>query len=280
MCWKRALWAATLVIAALGLAGCPPNAIHSLTLVASPAGAGQITAMPTSAGYLAGTVITLEAVPAPGWTFRNWVGVGINNSVNPAYLRIYADTSITAVFVPEGGGEGEGEGEAPAEVVRDGGFEEGSGAWTQLSLAYADLLICDAPHCGQLGGIGAYAGQHWAYFGSAPDGAEEAASLSQDIVMPRTGQATLQFQLAAPRAEAPFDFRVFFGRNMLFEISEADAAEYATYQPVSIDVSALADGSAGTLVFTYINGATAGAVIGVFVDDVSIAVPGGEGEGE
>lgn len=281
MCWKRVTLVGALIVCALGVAGCPPNAIHSLTLIVSPAGAGQVMVTPASAGYLAGTVITLEAVPAQGWRFRNWIGTNINTSVNPTYLRIYADQSITAVFVPEDGGEGEGEGEAPAEVVRDGGFEAGpaSDAWIQLSSSYP-YLVCDAVHCGLLGGIGAHDGQYWAYFGSAPDGGIEAASLSQEIVMPRTGQAALQLQLAVPRADAPFFFRVFFGRNMLFEITEADAAEYATYQPVSIDMSALADGSAGTLLFAYFNNAAPGAVIGVFLDDVSIVAPGGEGEGE
>ncbi|HNT89678.1 MAG TPA: hypothetical protein PKL84_17580, partial [Candidatus Hydrogenedentes bacterium] len=176
MNWKMIAVMVALVTGAAALSGCPPNAIHSLTLIVSPAGTGQIIASPERAGYPAGTIITLEAVPAEGYQFRNWVGTGINNSINPTYLRIYADNTITAVFVREGGAEGEGEGETPPGVVRDGGFEAGSAspAWTQVSTAF-EYLICDAAHCGTLDGLGPRSGQYWAYFGNAPDGESEAS---------------------------------------------------------------------------------------------------------
>ena len=265
----------------VGLVGCPPpNALHSLTLSVTPAGAGLVRATPDRSAYFAGTEITLEAIPNAGYVFRNWVGTGINTTQTPALLRIYADQTITAVFVPESG-EGEGEGENPEGVVADPGFEDGplSTAWTQVSTSFA-YLICDATRCGTLESLAANTGSYWVYFGSDPTGIAEVASITQSVVMPRTGSATLEFFLAVPRAEAPFFFRVFLGRSLLFELTEADADGYNAYQRVQIDVSEYATGETVPLLFTYNNNAAPGAVIGVFLDDVSIYNAVGEGEGE
>lgn len=270
-------WALAALCALSALSGCPPNAYHSLTLIAAPVEGGSIVATPEQAAYFAGTRVKLEAVPNPGWRFRNWQGVGINNTKPETTIQVYSSQVITAFFVPDGG-EGEGEGETDI-IVRDGSFERGpeSPNWFQFSQNFA-YLICDAARCGTLGGLGARSGEHWAYFGGSPEGVAEVASLSQDVVMPRTGEATLFFALAVPRAEAPFRFRVFLGRNLLFELTEAGAADYTDYVVVAIDVSGQANGSREPLTFVYSNDETPNALTAVFLDDVSIE--GGDEEDE
>ena len=281
---KRSLMMMGLAAAVLLLHGCPPpNAIHSLTLMATPAQGGAITADPATGSYVAGTEVTLTATPNPGWRFQSWQGVGINNTQSTVVIRVYSDQTLVALFVPLAGeGEGEGEGE-PGAIVKDGSFEMGpaSADWAALSLNY-DYLTCSASRCGTLDGLGPRTGIHWAWFGTAIDGVAEAASLSQDVIMPRTGMATLRFWLDIPRAEAAFTFRVFLGRALVFELTDAGAGDYPGFGEVSIDVSSMADGATVPLLFTYSNPESLNEISAVFVDDVEIINEGlaGEGEGE
>lgn len=100
---------ATLVVApallVIALAGCPPNALHSLTLAVSPVDGGQIIATPDQATYFAGTKVTLEAIPASGYKFARWLGKDINTTQPTTELAIYGDHVITAVFEPDSGGD-------------------------------------------------------------------------------------------------------------------------------------------------------------------------------
>ncbi len=196
-----------------------------------------------------------------------------------------AERSVSLAVVPEPEGE-PFEGEPDQNVVGDGGFEGGpqTAYWAQLSSVF-EYVVCDVGRCGTVDGLGPRTGLGWLYLGGNPDGGEESGSASQRVVMPRAGQATLQFYLAAPRAEKPFILRVLMGRNILFELNEAAAAEYDAYKLVSLDVSAFADGGSHTLVFLYYSPAQAAALSPVFIDDVCLVAgpgcePAPEPEGE
>ncbi len=75
---------------------------HTLTLATT--GAGTVTAnpAPVNGGYVAGSVVTLQATPAPGWQFDSWSD-DLSGSANPATLTMTSNKLVTANFVQAGG---------------------------------------------------------------------------------------------------------------------------------------------------------------------------------
>ena len=63
-------------------------------------GGGQVVRTPDMAGYEPGLEVTLEALPAPGWTFGSWSG-GLTGTENPATLTATEDVAVTAHFVTD-----------------------------------------------------------------------------------------------------------------------------------------------------------------------------------
>ena len=61
-------------------------------------GSGGITLSPSGGTYVPGTVVTLQAVGASGWTFQSW-GDDLSGSANPKTLTMNANKFVTAVFV-------------------------------------------------------------------------------------------------------------------------------------------------------------------------------------
>jgi hypothetical protein len=273
MSWKNVLISAVCACGVLlMLAGCPPNAMHVLTLTVSPVGTGQIVLTPERSAYLAGSEVTLEAVPIEGWVFQNWIGSGINTTANPTLLRVYGDNNITAVFrydmdpvVPDDG----------AAVVKDGGFEQGADSpfWTYLS-GTGMPVICNATSCGTFNGLGAAGGAHWAWFGNDPEFTFESVTLNQRLFVPENNEAQLYFNVAVPAAQVPFLFQVYLDDALLFELTEAAEADYALYQYKMIDITGLASDSNATLRFVYYNTGIGlpGSQSAVFVDNVSLEV--------
>jgi hypothetical protein len=81
-------------------AGTPSTpACYALTLVASPAGAGSLSASTPNcgSGYAPGSVVTLTAAPNAGNTFLGWSGVPGASPV--VTLTLNADRSMTAYFL-------------------------------------------------------------------------------------------------------------------------------------------------------------------------------------
>jgi len=100
-----ATWIVLPALLIAGLAGCPPNSLHSLTLAVSPVDSGQVIATPAQSVYFAGTKVTLEAIPAEGYKFARWLGTDINTTVPTTELAIYEDHVVTAVFERDTGGD-------------------------------------------------------------------------------------------------------------------------------------------------------------------------------
>ncbi len=252
------------------LTGCPPNAMHQLTLSVSPNGTGQIAVTPQRSAYLAGTEVTLEAIPADGWAFQNWIGSGLNTTANPTALRIFGDNTITAVFRLTGDTTIPDDGQP---IVRDGRFDLGTDSphWTKLSSS-GRPIICNATSCGTFNGLGAATGSHWAWFGNEPDVAFESASLNQRIYVRDHDEAQLYFNVAVPAGQIPFLFRVFLGDVLLFELTEAAERAYSDYQYEVIDITGLARDANATLRFVYFNTGfgTPGSQSAVFIDNVTI----------
>jgi hypothetical protein len=67
------------------------------TLTINIIGNGTVNASPPGPTYNDGTVVTLTAVPGPGWAFVNWTGA-TNTNANPTNITMDADKTVTASF--------------------------------------------------------------------------------------------------------------------------------------------------------------------------------------
>ena len=63
-------------------------------------GSGSVTRAPDQASYAFGTVVTLTAVPAPGWSFSAWSGA-LSGNTNPESITIDGDKVVTATFTQD-----------------------------------------------------------------------------------------------------------------------------------------------------------------------------------
>jgi len=74
-----------------------PN--QNYTFTTSVSGSGTITPA-SGSSYPGGTVITVTATPASGWSFSGWSGA-LSGTANPATLTMNANKSVTATFTYE-----------------------------------------------------------------------------------------------------------------------------------------------------------------------------------
>jgi subtilisin family serine protease len=159
------------------------------------------------------------------------------------------------------------------DVVQDGSFETGTpnAAWTEFSATFGTPL-CDEAGCGLGGGTGPRTGAWWTWFGGIA--AAESGSVSQNVTLPSGPSAELRFWLEIPANGQPGVMEVSMDGNVLFSVTEADSAAYATYTEVVVDVSSFADG--GTYALEFSSETQAGATAtNFFVDDVSLVVQPG-----
>jgi uncharacterized repeat protein (TIGR02543 family) len=79
------------------------NPNNSYTLATSVNGSGSVSRSPTGSPLPGGTSVTLTATPASGFVFAGWTG-DASGPTNPITIRMLANTSITANFIPQGSG--------------------------------------------------------------------------------------------------------------------------------------------------------------------------------
>ncbi|MCX6097494.1 MAG: stalk domain-containing protein, partial [Caldiserica bacterium] len=70
---------------------------YTLATTSSPASGGTIARSPDQSSYLSGTVVTLTARPATGYSFAGWSG-DLSGTENLATITIDADKTVTANF--------------------------------------------------------------------------------------------------------------------------------------------------------------------------------------
>jgi hypothetical protein len=104
-------------VSVIGVAGSDlygnPGTQNAYSLTVSTVGSGSVTKSPDQAMYPSGTVVSLTAVSAAGWSFSGWSG-DIVSSVNPVQVTMDGPKSVAATFtenqytltitVPSGGG--------------------------------------------------------------------------------------------------------------------------------------------------------------------------------
>lgn len=76
---------------------------YTLTTTASPSAGGSITRSPNAASYTSGTVVTLTAVPASGYSFSGWSG-DVSGTNATTTVTMSANRSVTASFTAIGSG--------------------------------------------------------------------------------------------------------------------------------------------------------------------------------
>lgn len=70
---------------------------YTLSVTASPTAGGTVTRSPNTATYTAGTVVTLTATPASGYTFSGWSGAA-SGTATTTTITVNANLSVTASF--------------------------------------------------------------------------------------------------------------------------------------------------------------------------------------
>jgi uncharacterized repeat protein (TIGR02543 family) len=70
----------------------------ALVTASSPSTGGAIIKSPNAASYILGTVVTLTATPAAGYTFAGWFG-DLIGTTNPITIAIDANRVVTATFI-------------------------------------------------------------------------------------------------------------------------------------------------------------------------------------
>ena len=156
--------------------------------------------------------------------------------------------------------------DAPTAGITDGSFELGTPnpVWNETdSLGISPICrpaICVSDFPGK-----AHSGEYFAWFGSAFPA--RSGSVEQTLIMP-VGTTALSFWLQIPSAGSPGYLQVSIDSNPIFGVTEADVAKYSDYTPVTVDISAYADGGIHNLRFESI--VVGGAAMRFFVDDVAL----------
>jgi hypothetical protein len=150
-------------------------------------------------------------------------------------------------------------------LIQDPSFEQGSPAWIGTSTNFGN------PLCGANCGDGARTGSIWGWFGGVAG--NETATLSQTLTIPRGSSASLDFYLwlydAAAGSNAADTFTVKIDGTTVFSANATQLNTYATYIPISVDVTAYANGAPHVITFT---SETTSQVVSFFLDDVSLAI--------
>ncbi len=149
---------------------------------------------------------------------------------------------------------------------QDPGFEGGPSSmfWTEYSDNFPSL-ICSVGVCGTGTGTGPHSGTYWVWFGGTD--VQESGYVYQDTMFPGV-PANLTFWLEIPAAATTGYMQVVIDGNIVFAVTDADQATYATSTKVTVDISPYSDGGMHNLRFASTTDAGP-APLNFFVDDVA-----------
>src|SRR5688572_13513766 len=169
-----------------------------------------------------------------------------------------------------------------ANLVADSSFEGGAmgGIWTEFSTNFG-TPICDQSTCGTcLGECLPRTGTWYAWFGGA-DGTTspfpEIGRVSQNITIPNTTTATLKYHVKLPIAAGHGNDSLIVKVDGVekWHITDHDSATYQAYTPVTLDLTAQADGGSHEIMFY--SRQTGPGTTNILVDDVSLRAQFGVG---
>jgi uncharacterized repeat protein (TIGR02543 family) len=85
-------------------------------LTVSVTGSGSVTKSPDAPSYAPGTLVTLTATPATGYTFTGWTG-DLAGTANPTTITMDADKTVTATFTSSTTGSGDANGDGTVNTL-------------------------------------------------------------------------------------------------------------------------------------------------------------------
>ena len=115
-----------------------PSCTYTLSVSTNPSSGGTVNINPQQSTYCAGDVVTLTAIPHPGYTFSSWSGVDSSNG-SAATVTMNGNRTVTANFIscsgtytilPAGQNFGSGGGTGSVSVTAGSGC-----SWTATSNA-------------------------------------------------------------------------------------------------------------------------------------------------
>lgn len=182
-----------------------------------------------------------------GTSGTDYVGAALNAAITPA------DCSA---FTGPAEGEGEGEGECEDAVIVEASFDAATPSWTTTGSA---LISTD------VGNTHSGAGAAYLLFDTS-DGPD---SVSQDIVIPAGGLATLSFWRQTLRTDAALEVRI---DGIL--VYDDPGTVTASYHKELVYISGFADGGTHTVTFTATATPLKASYLldGINIDDVAIEV--------
>jgi hypothetical protein len=141
----------------------------------------------------------------------------------------------------------------PVTAVPDGTFEAGPPwpSWTTQSSTNFGTPLCDAG-CGTGNGTaGPHSGSYWAWFGGISE-TPETAAVGQTLVLPRSGDLKLRFQMRVGFVSGPYtDTLTIRVDGAVVHTFQEPAAPELSYSPREVDLTPFADGNAHSIAFTY-----------------------------
>jgi len=104
----------------------PATGAPTYTITVKLVGQGSVLlnpSYPDNTGYQKNNIVTVTALPAPGWTFDKWSGA-LSGTQNPAKLRVGGNATITANFIDPTAGGGSARPALPASKMIVGYFAQ------------------------------------------------------------------------------------------------------------------------------------------------------------
>lgn len=73
---------------------------YSLSVTNNPSGGGSVSSSPSGSSFTSGTVVTLTATPASGYTFTGWSGA-VTGTTNPVTVTMDGNKTVTANYTQQ-----------------------------------------------------------------------------------------------------------------------------------------------------------------------------------
>lgn len=162
------------------------------------------------------------------------------------------------------------------ELVRDGGFEAGGGAWVQEDSRNIVSICGPSPSCPALPSVsGARSGQWWNWFGGANLlSLGQTSSIRQTIAATSGTPLTLTFWLWLGQSSQTAALNVLLDDHVLFAVRGNDSRYGGGYAPVVVPVhGSLVTGGPQTLRFQFDSMPGLLTYHAINIDDVSLQAP-------
>ncbi len=201
-----------------GGGGTTPPASYTLTTTASPAAGGTIARSPDASSYAAGTVVTLTATAATGYTFAGWSGAA--SGTNPTTtVTVTANATATATFTATTGGGG------------------GGGSGSTATVRLEDAASTTNGYCGADGSRqNSYSGADNGYYINLSNSSGQ--GIDYKVSAPAAGTYALRFRYANAGSSSATTARVLVnGASAVNSVAFPKTAAWTTWTTTTASVT-------------------------------------------